>query len=194
MDNKIEENEKVEENSEVISDSARDIKLSELEILQQSLDEKKKLAEDYYGQLIRLRAEFDNYRRRSEKEKQNHLIWGKEEILLKQVGLYDVLEQASQSANTSNNIESIQKGIQLIKQEFAKMLSSEGIIEIESLGKKFDPNFHDAVDQIESEESDGIILEVLQKGYILNGRVIRPSKVRVSKNITNNNNNEEKLN
>lgn len=170
-----------EEDSQVISDTARDEKVSELAILKQSLEEKQKQAEDYYDQLVRLKAEFENFRKRSEREKQNHLMWGKEDVLLKQIGLLDVLEQAGRSAQTSNNIESIRTGIELITQEFAKMLSSEGVTVIESAGKKFDPSLHEAVEQVASDQPDGTILEALQKGYMLNGRVIRAARVKVAK-------------
>lgn len=173
--------EKTEENSQAVSESAREEKVSELEILKQSLEDKKKLAGEYYDQLLRLKAEFENYRRRSEREKQNHLTWGKEEILLKQVGILDVLEQASGSIQTCTNVETIQKGLDLIKQEFVKMLSTEGISEIESLGRKFDPGFHEAIEYVESDQPEGTVLEVMQKGYSLNGRIIRPAKVKVAK-------------
>jgi molecular chaperone GrpE len=174
-----------DENTEAISQTAREEKLSELEILQQSLEEKKKQADEYYDQLLRLKADFENFRRRTERDKQAHLQWGKEEILLKQIGLLDVLEHALQSARTSTNIESIQKGLELIRQEFAKMIYSEGIAEIESQGKKFDPSVHDAIEQVESDQPEGTVLETVQKGYQLNGRLIRPAKVKVSKKKEN---------
>jgi molecular chaperone GrpE len=162
-------------------DAARDEKLSELDILKQSLEEKKKASEDYYNQLLRLKAEFDNFRRRTEKEKQNHLIWGKEEILLKQVSLLDVMEQAAASVMTAKNIESVQKGLELIKQEFVRMLTSEGITEIECKGKIFDPAVAEAMENVESDLPEGTVTEVMQKGYRLKDRVIRHAKVKVAK-------------
>lgn len=173
-----------EETSET-AEAAREEKLSELEILKQSVEEKKLAAEDYYNQLLRLRAEFENYRRRTEKEKQNHLIWGKEEILLKQVGLLDVMEQAAASIVTTNNIESIQKGLELIKMEFVKMLSSEGVTEVDCAGKKFDPALAEAVEQVESDLPEGTVTEVVQKGYMLKDRIIRPARVKVAKQKEN---------
>ena len=112
------------------------------------------------------------------------MIWGKEEILLKQVGLLDVMEQASASIVTTTNIESIQKGLELIKQEFVKMLSSEGITEIDCLGKMFDPVFAEAIEQVESDRHEGTVIEVTQKGYMLKERVIRHAKVKVAKPST----------
>jgi molecular chaperone GrpE len=174
------------ENSSVESETetaAREDKLSELDILKQSLEEKKRAAEDYYNQLLRLKAEFENYRRRTEREKHNHLNWGKEEILLKQVAILDVLEQAAASTQTTTNIESIKQGLELIKQEFVKMLSSEGIVEIDCLNKVFDPSLHEAVEQVESIEPEGTIIEVMQKGYTLKDKLVRPARVKVAKPI-----------
>ncbi len=172
---------KNEDNLEVISDAARDVKVTELEILRQSLEEKRKQADEYYDQLLRLKAEFENYRRRTEKEKQVHLEWGKEKILLKQVGLLDVLRQAVKSVETNANVESIRRGLELISLEFSKMLTGEGVEEFGEKGEKFDPNRDEAVEHVESEDEESTIIEVLQRGYILNGRVIRPARVRVAK-------------
>lgn len=171
-----------------MDEDAREEKLSELDILKQSLEEKKSLAEDYYDQLLRLQAEFDNYRKRVDKEKKEHLNWGKEKILLKQIGLMDMLEHASQSIKGTTNIEKVLEGIELIKKEFAKMISSEGIEEISSTDMKFDPNLHEAIEHVESPKEEGTVIEILQKGYKLNGRVIRPARVRVAKNNKEDNN------
>jgi molecular chaperone GrpE len=171
---------KEKEQSRACEEYARDEKLSELEILKQSFDEKKKEAEEYYGQLVRLKADFENFRRRSEKEKKDYLDWGKEKILLKQISIDDVLQQALKSAKAGNNIESIVLGLDMISKEFSKMLKEEGVEEIQC--EKFDPNFCEALDLAESEEEDGAILEVYQKGYKMNGKLIRPAKVKVAKN------------
>lgn len=176
------------ENKEnAVSDAAREEKLTELEILRQSFEEKKKQAEEYYSQLLRLKADFENFRKRSDKEKQTHLQWGKEEMLLKQINQLDLLDQACRSANATDNIESIRKGLEMIYGEFAKLIASEGVKEIESAGKKFDPELHEAVEKVESEQEEDTVLEVVQKGYTYNTRVIRPAKVKVAKHKPNGN-------
>ncbi len=171
-------------------EEARDEKISELEILKQSFDEKKKQAEDYYDQLVRLKADFENFRRRSEKEKKEYLDWGKEKILLKQIGMDDVLQQALKSAKNGNNIESIVVGLEMVNKEFAKMLKEEGVEEIKC--EKFDPNECDAIDYADSDQEDGTVLEVYQKGYKMNGKLIRPAKVKVAKNFEETNKDENK--
>lgn len=164
-----------------LSDTAREEKLTELEILSQSLEEKKKLADDYYNQLLRLKAEFDNFRKRTEKEKQDYLSWGKEGILLKQINLLDALDQAIESTKSSDNVEGIKKGLILIHQEFIKMLSSEGVKEISIDDGKFDPDMHEAIEKAESDQPENTIIGVIQKGYTINSRLIRPARVKVSK-------------
>lgn len=182
------DNSDTNENVNTVLESVRDEKISELEILSQSLEENKKKAADYYDQLLRLKAEFENYRERMEKEKKSQRLWGKEEILIKQIDLLDVIEQAYASINKNASPEVIKKGLELIKLEFSKMLSSEGVKEMDSAGQKFDPNIHEAIEQLETkEEEDGKILEVMQKGYMFNGRMIRPARVKVAKNQTTDN-------
>lgn len=170
-----------EEKSKDLTEEARNEKISELNILKESLDEKKKLADDYLDQLLRLKADFENYRKRTERDKHNHMMWGKESVLLKQINILDILEQAYKSTQASTNIEAVRKGLELIIQEFIKMISSEDIEEIKALGEKFDPAVHEAVDYVESDEDEGSIVNVLQKGYTLKGKLLRPAKVMVAK-------------
>lgn len=170
------------ESIESIYETMRDQRVSELDIMRQSLEEQKKKAADYYDQLLRLKAEFENFRERSEKEKQRHRLWGKEEVLLKQIGLYDVLLQAHGSMTQGADLKSIQLGLDLIVKEFTKMLSGEGIVEVECVGKPFDPHLHEAMDYVETtEHAENTIVAVLQKGYMFNDRIIRTAKVWVAK-------------
>jgi molecular chaperone GrpE len=167
-----------------ILDTMREQKVSELDILRQSLEEKDKKCEQYVDQLKRLQAEFDNYRKRADKEKQTHLQWGKEDILLKQISLLDILEQACRSVSSAKDIATVAQGIELIKSEFERVLSAEGVQKIEALNAKFDPAMHDAMIQVENDSvEEGTVLEVLQNGYQLSGRTIRPAKVKVAKKI-----------
>ena len=174
------EKDTVKEQSCDCEDIARDEKISELEILKQSFDDKKKEAEDYFSQLVSLKADFENFRRRSEKEKKDYLDWGKEKILLKQIAIDDVLQHALKSAKEGNNIESIVVGLEMIGKEFSKMLKEEGVEEI--VCEKFDPNVCEALDYVDSDEEDGAVLGVYQKGYKMNGKLVRAAKVKVAKN------------
>lgn len=170
-------------------------KLAEEEILRQSLEEKKKQAEEYYDQLLRLKAEFENYRKRVEKEKEKIYLHGKETILLKLAAVLDTLEQAEKSLQNKNeklktedimvsqksHCDTIISGLKLIILDFRNFLGNEGLEPIESVGKKFDPHFHEVVEREEREDlEEGIILEELQKGYVFNEHVIRPAKVKIA--------------
>jgi len=178
-----EEQKKTEENIEptTVEEIAREEKLSELDILRQSVEEKQKKADEYYDQLLRLKADFENFRRRTEKEKQDFLNWGREKILIKQISIYDVFEQALQSVKAGKNLDSIMVGLDMIHKEFAKMLKEEGVEKIECLNKKFDPHFCEALAQVESDKEDETILEVYQQGYKFNGKLMRPAKVKIAK-------------
>ncbi len=186
---KVKNQEVIIPNNDDLANAALDEKLAEQEILRQSLEEKKKQAEEYYNQLLRLKAEFENYRKRVEKEKEKMYAYGKETILMKLVSLLDTLEQAEKNLTTENEklkTENIIKGLSLITSDFRNFLKSEGLKVIESVGKKFNPHFHEVVEQEETEENEeGIILEELQKGYIFNGQVIRPAKVKIARELQN---------
>ena len=110
--------------------AAVDIKTSELEILRQSLEEVKLKAGDYYDQLLRLKAEFDNYRKRMEREKADARRWGKEEIVLRLVSLMDVMEQAELAAHRAPDIKAVIFGLDMLYGEFKRLLKDEGLEEV----------------------------------------------------------------
>lgn len=181
---------------ELVTDALEE-KLAEQEILSQSLAslrsglaEKKKEAEEYYNQLLRLKAEFENYRKRVEKEKEKMYLYGKETILIKVVSLLDTLEQAEKTLKTENaklKTEDIVTGLKMITSDFRQFLKTEGLEVIETIEKKFDPHFHEVVEQEENtEKEEGIILAELQKGYVFKDSVIRPAKVKIAKWSQNN--------
>jgi molecular chaperone GrpE len=170
---------------------AREEKISELEILKQSLEEVEKQKNDYYDQLLRLQADFANFRKRTEEEKRKFLEYGKEKVLEKQINIFDVLQQALKSAKKGGKIEDIVIGLDMISQEFLKMLKEEGVEEIEI--EKFDANFCEALEYAECEEEEGKILDIYQKGYKINGRLLRTAKVKVAKKKENGNEKKEEV-
>lgn len=138
-------------------------------------------AADYYDQLLRLKAEFENYRRRVEREKAEARRWGKEEIVLRLVSLMDVMEQAESVAHRSPDIKSIILGLDMLYGEFKRLLKEEGLEEIPaSPGLVYSHEKHEAVETAEEGE-DGTILAVLQKGYTFQGSLFRPARVKISK-------------
>ena len=128
--------------------------------------------ENVKNQLKRALADYSNLQKRFEEEKKYIVQYANATLLLKLVGVFDSLEQAGKHLEN--------EGLNLSIRKFKETLESEAIREISSEGKEFDPNFHEAVDVVEGKE-DGKIVEVLQKGYTLNDKVLRPAKVKVSK-------------
>ena len=157
-----------------------DEKLSELTILQQSVEEQKAKAAEYFDQLLRLRAEFDNYRKRVEKEKVEARQWGKQEVLMPLLSLVDVFEQAMVQAENAKDVKQVAVGLEFLHKNFSSFLKSEGLAPIEVVGKAFDPQFAEAIEQAEVEgDQVGQVLDEIQRGYSFKGRVIRPARVRV---------------
>jgi molecular chaperone GrpE len=170
--------------AESLSEVAAEVKTSELDILRQSLEEEKRKAADHFDQLLRLKAEFENYRKRMEREKENARRWGKEEMIVRMVSLMDVMEQAESAAHKSPDVKSMVLGLDMLYGEFKRLLKDEGLEEIVSVvGDPYDHNVQEAVETIESDQEEGQILAVLQKGYKFQGMLFRPARVKISKKI-----------
>ncbi len=155
-------------------------KLSELEIARQAIEEAQKKASDYYDQLLRLRAEFDNYRKRTEKEKVEARAWGKQQVLEPLLGLVDVFEQALAQAQQAKDMTVVIQGLEFLSKNFNQMLKQEGLEVIDVVGQPFNHETAEAVDQEEVDANQvGIVLLQHQKGYRFQGRVLRPARVKV---------------
>ena len=135
--------------------------------------------EEERNKYLRLSADFDNYRKRTLKEKMDLTKLAGEEILTKMLPVLDDLERALNSVQETVDTEAIKEGIRLIYNKFSNYLSQQGIKEIEALHKDFDTDFHEAVSQTPApdETLKGKVVDVIEKGYLLNGKVIRHSKV-----------------
>jgi len=129
-----------------------------------------------------LAAEFDNYRKRVEKEKGEIVSIVERKVFLDLISINDVLETALKVQRQSKDESSI-KGFEMVYSEFQKVLKKYRVEKQVVLGKKFNPSFHNAVTALESEKEDDIILEEVQPGYLFNGQVLRPAMVVVSKKV-----------
>lgn len=136
---------------------------------------------DYKEHLQRLQAEFDNYRKRIEKERAEYGKFANHELMFKLLAILDSFELALKNTNKEDEFA---KGIELIYSQFYSLLEKEGLKKIEALNKKFDPNYHEVLLIENSGKEEDIILEELQKGYMLNNKVLRYSKVKISKKIS----------
>lgn len=148
---------------------------NDIELLQKELDEQKQTIEDYTNQLKRLQAEFDNYVKRVEKERQDVINRASERIILKLLTIVDDFERALPTIPKD-----ARQGIDMIIKNIHKLLDEEHVATIPTNGT-FDPYKHEVVLKADSDKPEDTIIEEIQKGYTMNGNVIRYAKVTVSK-------------
>ncbi len=153
-----------------------------LENLQKELETIKKQFDEEKDRCLRLNAEFENLRKRSQKEKEEFIKYANEKLILELVEIFESLERGIENAKKADNKDTLIEGMELIRKQFWNVLEKNGLVPIRALGEKFDHNRHEAMMQTVTDEVDeGMIIEEYARGYMLNGKVIRYSKVRVSK-------------
>lgn len=147
----------------------------------QLLDQKDKLA-DANEKFLRLFSEFDNYRKRVNKERIEFAKTAAEEIIITLLPILDDLERASQNASEQAEKDAKQEGIVLIYNKFKTILRQKGVEEITAIGADFDTDYHEAITHVpaENKKQKGKVVEEVQKGYLLNGKVIRHARVVVA--------------
>jgi len=154
-------------------------RVEELSAEVEALGAEVKDAKDKY---LRALADFDNYRKRIARENEERTRCANEDLIRRLLDVVDNLERAVGAAVESRDFDGLKKGLELTYASLKETLAKEGLCAINCLGEKFDPNYHEAIMAVarEGSESDSVVDEV-QKGYLLHGRVLRPSKVVVSK-------------
>jgi len=170
-----------EEDTEELKQSAVSPKV-DIESLTKELEEKSERANEYLSSLQRVSAEFENYKKRVEKERAEWVKFANESLILDLMASIDNFERALKAANKNEDYENLRKGTEMIYKEMMSILMKNGLEEIKALGENFDPYKHEAIEQIIEEDcEDGAIVEEYQKGYTLHSKVVRPSKVKVVK-------------
>jgi molecular chaperone GrpE len=140
----------------------------------------KKIAE-LQDKLLRTQADFDNYRKRMAREKEEAVKYANADLLETILPVVDNFELGLQAAENAADAKSILLGMQMVKTQLQRFLADCGVTEVESIGKKFDPHLHDALSQQEStEHEDGTIIGQQRKGYKLKDRLLRPAAVIVT--------------
>ena len=153
--------------------------VSEIADLKAQLAQKDEQIQENIDRLKRLQADFDNFRRRSRQEKEDLSAHVTQNIIKELLPLIDNFERAL-SADDSQDGTSLKEGIDMINKQFISILEKNGLEKINCVGEQFDPNFHEAIMRVEdADKEDGTIAEELQKGYMVQGKVIRPSMVKV---------------
>ena len=145
------------------------------------LEKCEKEKEEYLAGWKRAQADFINYKRDETERIQQALKYQNEDLILKILLILDSFERAEKETPKDEENKFL-KGFLQIKIQIQNFLNHQKVEEIEAIGKKFDPNFHEAIAEVENEKKEsGIVIEELQKGYILNEKVLRPAKVKVSR-------------
>ncbi len=154
---------------------------AELESLKQKLHEAEARAAEYLDGWQRTQAEFINFRRRLERDRQNEYLAMKAEIIKKFLPVLDDLERALQHPPQENDLQAWVNGVELILRKMQAILEAEGVERIEAEGQMFDPNVHEAIshEHVDGQES-GRVIAVVQQGYRIGDRLIRPALVRVA--------------
>jgi len=154
----------------------------DVEALKNELDDTRAKAEEYLDGWQRARAEFANYKKRVEREQAQTYQTAAGNIIKRYLEISDDLERALKNRPKNNDDSTWADGIELIYRKFLSVMESEGIKTMAAEGELFDPNLHEAISQEDSDDHEsGQIIEVVQPGYILGDRVLRPAKVRIAK-------------
>ncbi|MGN7453547.1 nucleotide exchange factor GrpE [Paenibacillus pasadenensis] len=138
-------------------------------------------AEEHQQRLLRVQADYDNFRRRTAKEKEELGQYASAKLLTQLLPIVDNFDRAIAAAAGGGDAESLAKGVDMIFRQLQGVLEQEGLKPMEAVGQPFNPEFHQAVMTVESDEhEEGIVVEELQKGFVLKDKVLRPAMVKVS--------------
>jgi len=150
--------------------------------LEAELKERVAEVEALNDRLLRLHAEFENYKKRMVRERSEFVKFANEALILEFLPVLDSLERALATARSAAEAQAVAEGLEIILRLFQTTLEKVGVKVIEALDREFDPNLHQAVAQVESPDGrDNMVMEEVRKGYLLEGRLLRPSMVKVSK-------------
>ncbi|WP_127532286.1 nucleotide exchange factor GrpE [Paenibacillus kobensis] len=152
-------------------ETAGDARVAELE----------RQVEEHQQRYLRAQADFDNFRRRTIKEREELAQYATMKLLNQLLPVVDNFERAIAAAKQNSDFEALSKGVDMISRQFSQVLEQEGLKPMEVVGEPFNPEYHQAVMQEQSSEhEEGTVLEELQKGYMLKDKVLRPAMVKVS--------------
>lgn len=137
--------------------------------------------EEQQQRLLRAQADFDNFRRRTQKEKEELGKYASAKLITELLPVIDNFERALASGEQGTDVASYAKGVEMIFRQLEGVLGAEGLKAMETVGEHFNPEFHQAIMQVESDEhEEGVVVEEVQKGYMLKDKVLRPAMVKVS--------------
>ncbi|MBM7541684.1 nucleotide exchange factor GrpE [Amphibacillus cookii] len=175
------ENEEIEEVEEVEQELVDDTEEKTTDTSTEELEQIRQEKDELYNKLIRLQAEYDNFRKRTQREKAADLKYKSQSLVTELLPIVDNFERALDNKPEDQSVQAYFEGMEMIYRQLSTALEKEGVEIIETVGETFDPNIHQAVMQVEDDQYDSnIVVEELQKGYRLKDRVIRPAMVKVN--------------
>ena len=164
------------------TEDSQKAKSSELEEVCEKAESLQKERDELFGKLQRVSADYANFQKRVPKQISDTICYEKERIIRTLLPALDNLEHTLQNAHSAEDVDVLVKGIRIIYDQLLDILKSHNVEQIEALGEKFDPAVHEAMtQQTDPDKEENTVLEEFQRGYRLNGRLIRPSKVIVNK-------------
>jgi molecular chaperone GrpE len=151
--------------------------------LEQQLEAEKKRSEEYLTRLKYLQADFENLKKRLDRQMEEVKNYCTERLVLELLDVVDELELALKTAQSANSAQPLIEGVQMTLKKFRKVLEQEGVCPIDCEGKVFDPSRHNAIATVKRDDVEGcVVAEEVRKGYIMKDKVIRPSIVKVAVN------------
>jgi molecular chaperone GrpE len=138
-------------------------------------------AEEHYQRYLRTQADFDNFRRRSRMEKEEFAKYASMKLIEQLLPIVDNMDRALTSSRDTTDFDALVKGVEMTFRQLEQVLEQEGLKKMDAVGQPFNPEFHQAIMQVDSDEhEEGIVVEEMQKGYILKDKILRPAMVKVS--------------
>ena len=175
-----EKNDKVNNNKAAAGEKGESLTITKKEY--EALKAKSGERDNWCDKYLRLHAEFENAKKRLDKEKTDFLKYANEGFIIEFLPILDSLDIAERHIQEAKDFKAVQEGVNIIQDQIQKFLKDMGVERVKTIGEKFDPHIHEAIEIAEtSNEDDGIILEELKPGYRLNGRLLRPASVKIAK-------------
>jgi molecular chaperone GrpE len=155
--------------------------LSDVKKLEKELREEREKSGEYLNRLMYLQADFENYRKRTEKGLHEAAQVSKEKLIVNLLSIIDELELALRSGRETENKQALMEGVEMTLRKIYAILGQEGLIKIEAVGKAFDPKLHEIVMKVPTREHhENVVIEEVRRGYMLRDKVIRPSVVKIA--------------
>ena len=178
MNNKEAKNNKVNHEEEKLLEEKVSLSKKEYEELKAKANER----DAYCDKYMRAHAEFENARRRMDKDKADYARFASDSLVLEFLPIVDNLEMAEKHIKEAKDFKAVQEGVDMIQSQIQKFLKDLGVERIKTEGGKFDPHLHEPIEAVEAEgREEGDILSELKPGYMVNGRLLRPASVRIAK-------------